>query len=178
MPCSVPSTPNQPHLGRETKTSFTIKWTVSICNCYNEPSLYLHCTLKIKISLFHFPWRHGGPMVSALIAGSSSPSWEHCVLFLGKIYTLLSQLARCINKYLQIECWVTLRWTSTGEYLKKNMYKYSQSLHATKPWISSSLMVHLYTDGTFLPYSTSPFYLYKCTPLFSEHYFLSKRPDE
>lgn len=38
MPCSVPSTPNQPHLGGKTKTSFTIKWTVSICNCLNEPS--------------------------------------------------------------------------------------------------------------------------------------------
>ena len=32
MPCSVPSTPNQPHLRGKTKTSFTIKWTVSICN--------------------------------------------------------------------------------------------------------------------------------------------------
>lgn len=27
MPCSVPSTPNQPHVGNKTKTSFTIKWT-------------------------------------------------------------------------------------------------------------------------------------------------------
>lgn len=30
MPCSVPSTPNQPHVGNKTKTSFTIKWTVSL----------------------------------------------------------------------------------------------------------------------------------------------------
>lgn len=46
MPCSVPSTPNQPHLGSKTKTSFTIKWTVSIVVlsfhiCFNEPSLLL-----------------------------------------------------------------------------------------------------------------------------------------
>ncbi|XP_022798251.1 fibronectin type-III domain-containing protein 3A-like [Stylophora pistillata] len=27
MPCSVPSTPVQPHIGNRTKTSFTIKWT-------------------------------------------------------------------------------------------------------------------------------------------------------
>ena len=66
MPCSVPSTPNQPHLGGKTKTSFTIKWTVSICNCLGEPSLFLHCTLKIKISPFHFSWRHSGLMVIAL----------------------------------------------------------------------------------------------------------------
>lgn len=29
MPCSVPSTPAQPHIGNKTKTSFTLKWTVS-----------------------------------------------------------------------------------------------------------------------------------------------------
>ena len=29
MPCSVPATPAQPHLGSKTKTSFTIKWAVS-----------------------------------------------------------------------------------------------------------------------------------------------------
>ena len=71
MPCSVPSTPNQPHLGGKTKTSFTIKWTVSICNYYNEPSLYMYiylqCTLHftIKIPLFHFLWKCGGLTVSA-----------------------------------------------------------------------------------------------------------------
>ena len=30
MPCSVPSTPAQPHLANKTKTSFTLKWTVSL----------------------------------------------------------------------------------------------------------------------------------------------------
>ena len=54
MPCSVPSTPNQPHVGNKTKTSFTIKWTVSLFKYF----LFLFDTyMKVLIwNDFHKLW--------------------------------------------------------------------------------------------------------------------------
>lgn len=55
MPCSVPSTPAQPHLGSKTKTSFTIKWTAPSDN--GSP-----------ITLYRLEWNKGekgGPYTEA-----------------------------------------------------------------------------------------------------------------
>ena len=57
MPCSVPSTPAQPYLGNKTKTSFTIKWTVS----YHFFLLELHW---LYFQFFH-PRKHDASATTA-----------------------------------------------------------------------------------------------------------------
>ena len=62
MPCSVPSTPAQPYLGNKTKTSFTIKWTVSYHFFFVRITLAVLSIFSPKKTrcLSHNRWRSEG----------------------------------------------------------------------------------------------------------------------
>ena len=72
--------------------------------------------------------RRGGLMVSALDSGASapgsSPGRGHCVVFLGKHFTLTVPLSTQVYKWVpaNLMLGVTLRWTSIPS---RGEYKYS-----------------------------------------------------
>ena len=80
-------------------------------SCYPQKDQVSVLFFIIKLFFLLNVWRCGGLMVSALDSGlsglGSSPGCSHCVVFLIRQDTLLSQCfssPRCTNGYQQI-CW-------------------------------------------------------------------------